>query len=43
MASALAASLLVSACGSSGGSTGKKLVIGDILFDTDAYQIAQQK
>jgi ABC-type sugar transport system substrate-binding protein len=24
-------------------SSGKKLVIGDILFDTDAYQIAQQK
>jgi ribose transport system substrate-binding protein len=49
MASALTASLLVSACGSSGGSGGdggsggKKLVIGDVLFDTDAYQIAQQK
>jgi len=47
MASALAASMLVSACGggSGGGSSGssKQLVIGDILFDTDAYQIAQQK
>jgi ABC-type sugar transport system substrate-binding protein len=55
VAPALAGLLLVSACGSGGGSTagggsgggsgggGKKLVIGDILFDTDAYQIAQQK
>ncbi|SRR5712691_1980969 len=51
LAPALAALLLVGACSSGGGSTaaggsggdGKKAVIGDILFDTDAYQIAQQK
>src|SRR5258708_37514591 len=49
MASTLAALLLLSACGSGsspgdgGSGSGKKLVIGDILFDTDAYQIAQQK
>ncbi|GAA4613104.1 hypothetical protein GCM10023195_56560 [Actinoallomurus liliacearum] len=49
LASTLAASLLTGACGSGsstgggGSGGGKKLVIGDILFDTDAYQIAQQK
>ncbi|TKA10916.1 sugar ABC transporter substrate-binding protein [Actinacidiphila oryziradicis] len=49
MASTLAALLLLSACGSGsspgdgGSGSGKKLVIGDVLFDTDAYQIAQQK
>jgi ABC-type sugar transport system substrate-binding protein len=53
LASGLAAvSLFAGACsstasggsGSGGsGSGSKKLVIGDILYDTDAYQIAQQK
>jgi ribose transport system substrate-binding protein len=40
---ATAAASSTASTGAGASSAGKKLVIGDILYDTDAYQIAQQK